>query len=167
MKKQIPTAIELMNKSVRTVTADMGLRDLVKFFLKHSISCAPVVEKQGQHRILLGFVSQGDALSHLSNQIFLGFPRMPLQVDHIMKKHPIAVLTETDLFAIASILNSHGYRHVPVVDAENHLHGLISRREVLKALMDYFEAQESEYEGEHFPPDLHKIMNHRFIVSKR
>ena len=158
-----PVAGELMNQSVKCVSSDVPLRDLVSFFLKKDVSCAPVVDDD--QKTLLGFVSQGDALSHLSQQMFGGFPRQPLTVAHMMKRHPVSVTPETDVFSIASIFNSHGYRHVPVVDHQNRLQGLVSRREVLSALSKYFDQENREYDQEHFRPDVHKIMNHRFIIS--
>ena len=160
-----PVAGELMNQSVQCVTPDLSLRELVDFFLKHQVSCAPVIERNDDQKVLLGFVSQGDALSNLSNQMFGGFPRQPMTVANIMKRHPVAIAPETDVFAIASILNSHGYRHVPVVDQQNRLQGLVSRYEVLGALGKYFDDEQREYDKEHFRPDVHKIMNHRFILS--
>lgn len=159
---ETPVANELMNKSVKCVTAEMSLRDLVDFFLKQEVSCAPVVDDQNS---LLGFVSQGDALANLSNQMFGGFPRQPLTVAHIMKRHPISITPETDVFSIASIFNSHGYRHVPVVDQQHRLQGLVSRCDVLSALSQYDDHEKRENDKEHFPPDLHKIMNLRFMVS--
>lgn len=167
MDKLAPTAEKLMNPSVQCVTGELSLHELINFFLRKSVNCAPVIGENSNKKELLGFVSQGDALSHLSSQMFAGFPRMPLQVSHIMKRHPVAVMPDTDVFAVASIFNSHGYRHVPVVDEHNQLLGLISRREILVALTEYFDQQEAEYNREHFPPDLHKIINHRFIVSGR
>ena len=162
----IPIAGELMNRSVKCVGSNLSLPDLVAFFLKQDVSCAPVVEDEDE-KTLLGFVSQGDALSSLSNQIFGGFPQQPVAVADIMKRHPLAITPETDVFSIASIFQSHGYRHVPVVDEQNRLQGLVSRREVLAALIRYSEQLDLEHTKEHFHPDLHKIMNHRFIISGR
>ncbi len=155
-----------MNPSVQFVSTKLSLRDLVEFFLTTEHSCAPVIDDNDQ-KTLLGFVSQGDAISSLSNQMFSGTPRQPIEVSHIMKRHPIAITPETDIFSIASIFNSHGYRHVPVVDPQNRLLGLVSRREVLLALSQYFDRVVREHDQEFFPPDLHKIINHRFIVSGR
>ncbi len=164
---QQPVARDLMNQSIHCVTPEATLNELVALFLKHQVSCAPVVDKNDDQKVLLGFVSQGDALSNLSNQMFGGIPRQPMTVATIMKRHPVAITPETDVFAIASILNSHGYRHVPVVDQQNRLQGLVSRREVLVALNKYFDDEQREYDVEHFRPDLHKIMNLRFILSGR
>ena len=40
-----------------------------------------------------------------------------------MKRHPIAITEDVDLFAIGSLLVNHGYRHLPVVDEDNQLSG--------------------------------------------
>lgn len=165
MQTATPTARQLMNSSVRCVSDELSLRELIDFFIENSVSCAPVVAEENGPRNLLGFISQGDALSSLASQMFGGSPGMPIQVKHIMKRHPVAVRPETDVFAVASIFSSHGFRHVPVVDDQNQLLGLISRREILAALTKFFDQQQVEFDREHFPPDLHKIMNLRFVAG--
>lgn len=84
-----------------------------------------------------------------------------------MKKHPMCVGPDTDVFTLSSIFVNHGMRHLPVVDDENHLLGLVSRSNILKALERYYSAENEDWKREHFPPDLHQIINHRFLVSGR
>ena len=165
MNVSTPTAQQLMNTSIRCVSDELSLQELIAFFVDNSVTCAPVVSNQTGQQELLGFISQGDALVSLSSQMFGGFPRMPIQVKHIMKRHPVAVTPDTDVFAIASILSSHGFRHVPVVDDQNQLLGLVSRREILLALTKYLDKEQADFDRDHFPPDLHKIMNLRFVAG--
>ncbi|MCA9076936.1 MAG: CBS domain-containing protein [Planctomycetaceae bacterium] len=164
-KRILPRAENLMNRHVHAVTPDMGLANVVKVLLQHKISCAPVVnEIDGGRRILIGFVSEQDCLEHLSNEMFHGNPRPQQTASTIMKKHPICVAVDTDVFTLSSIFVSHGFRHLPVVDSDNHLLGLISRREILKALECFYDQTNDAYQIEHFPPDVHQIINHRFLM---
>ena len=165
-KLDIPNAGMLMNRQVHTVTADLSLSELIDFLLKHKISSAPVVEKNGSAKHLIGFISECDALEHLSNEMFYGFPAQPRSVETCMKRHPISITEDVDVFAIGSLLVNHGYRHLPVVDKENRLLGVVSRRDVLKPMQQFYNYSLKEHDSEYFPPDVKKIINHRFIVGR-
>lgn len=160
----IPTAAELMNKHAKTVTPDMPIGQLVDFLLKHKISCAPVVRSE-EDSMVIGFISEADALEHFSNDMFYGTPRPPETVGTCMKRHPVTVTGEIDAFTLSSLFVSHGYRHVPVVDENHRLLGLVSRRDILRSIRKLLQETSAEYDSEHFRPDLKKIINHRFIVS--
>lgn len=159
-----PTAQDFMNGHVRTIEADMHLVDVVAFLLKHELSNAPVVKKDGNNRLLQGFVSEGDCLEFLANELFYGSPSPPQTAETIMKRHPTCVSPETDIFTLTSIFMSHRYRHLPVVQ-DQHLLGIVSRRDILKALDEYYRDWTRTRDRERFPVDLHKIMNHRFLVT--
>ncbi len=165
MKPQTaPTAANLMNRQVLVIEADMRLADIVSFLLEHTISNAPVIEWEGKQRILRGFVSEADCLEFLSNELFYGNPSPIQTAETIMKKHPTCVSPETDIFSLTSIFTSHHFRHLPVVE-DKYLLGIVSRRDVLKAVNQYYRDWVGSCDRERFPVDLHQIMNHRFIVS--
>lgn len=166
-REQLPQARDFMNTHVQTVGPDMPLADVVTFLLKHDISNAPVIEsKDGPQPVLVGFISEGDCLDFLANEMFFGSPAQPQTVRTMMKKHPVCVAADTDVLTLASIFVSHGYRHLPVVD-DQRLLGIVSRRDILKALDDYYRDAVRRRDFERFPPDLHEIMSHRFLVRGR
>jgi CBS domain-containing protein len=159
-----PTAGEIMNRHVHTIGPEMNLGEIATFLLKHNVSNVPVVEQTGDDRWLLGFVSEADCLEFLANELFYGNPS-PLQTAKtIMKKHPSCVEPEIDIFTLTSIFTSHRYRHLPVVRDQNLL-GIVSRRDILKSLDEYYRDWVRTRDRERFPADVHKIMNHRFIVA--
>ncbi len=167
-KPDLPRAGSLMNRHVRTVTPEMPLAEVVRTLVGHNISCAPVVDEADEgKKLLVGFVSEQDCLEHLSNEMFHGNPRPPQTASTIMRRHPICVTPDTDVFTLASVFVNHGFRHLPVVESDNHLIGLVSRREILTALERFYDQTDDEYQREHFPPDLHQIINHRFIIRDR
>ena len=52
--KETPCARDIMTRHVHTLEPETDLYDVAKFLLKHEISNAPVVRKEGTKRILLG-----------------------------------------------------------------------------------------------------------------
>lgn len=167
-KHAIPNAESLMNRRIHTVTPEMTLSEIVQSLTKHKVSCAPVVnETESGQKALIGFVSEQDCLEYLSNEMFYGNPGTPQTGATIMKKHPICISPDIDVFALSSIFVQHGMRHLPVIDAKHCLLGLVSRRDILIALGRFYDENDDKWRLEHFPPDLHLIMNHRFIVDTR
>lgn len=161
----VPTAAELMNRRVQTVTPEMSLMKVTGFLLQHQISNAPVVEAaEGERQpLLLGFVSEQDCLEHLSNEIFFGRPVAPQTVETIMRRHPVCVSPADDAFALSSIFVSHGYRHLPVVK-DGRLLGIVSRRDILQSLETFYDQRQRQQDREHFPPNLRELINLRFLL---
>ena len=163
--KNAPTASEIMNRHVHTVEPTMGLYDVTKFLLKHEISNAPVVRREANQQVLLGFISEADCLEFLANGVFYGEPSLPQTAETMMKRHPVCVGPEQDVFTLTSIFMSHNYRHLPVVDGHNLL-GIVSRRDVIRALDEYYRQWTSMQDRDRFPVDLHQIVNQRFLVTR-
>lgn len=130
----LPKAIDFMTTRVQTVATDMSLQDVVAFLRKHEVSNAPVVtQNEAGQSMLVGFISEGDCLERLSNEVFHGNPAQPQTVGTMMKRHPVCVEPETDVFALASIFVNHRYRHLPVVE-QGVLRGVVSRRDILEPI---------------------------------
>jgi CBS domain-containing protein len=160
-----PTARDFMTTHVHTVGAEMDLAEVAAFLLQHKISNVPVVRSDGGKRILVGFISEGDCLEHLANEMFYGNPSPRQTAETIMKRHPVCVAPDADIFALTSIFTNHRYRHLPVVE-EQALLGIVSRRDILKAVDRYYREWIGTRQRERFPVDLHEIMNHRFLAGR-
>ncbi len=159
------SAADFMNTKIQTVPPDMTLEKVVEFLLKNRLSNAPVVEETQSGQRLLGFISERDCLSALSSESFYGFPAPPLTAQHIMRRHPMCVSPDTELFALASIFISHDYRHLPVTD-KGLLKGIVSRRDILRALNEYAQQTSEPREQQSDRPDLDHLVSHRFFVSR-
>lgn len=165
-QKSAPQAQDFMTRKVHTVTPEMSLDEAIRFLKRHKVSNAPVVEEDADgHRVLVGFLSEGDCLEYLSNEVFFGSPAPRQTVKTMMKRHPVCIEPEMDVFTLASIFVNHRYRHLPVA-AEGRLLGIVSRRDILHALNGFYQEAFKDRKSKKFPPDLTEIINHRFILKR-
>ncbi len=163
--KETPCARDIMTRHVHTLEPETDLYDVAKFLLKHEISNAPVVRKEGNKRILLGFISEEDCLDHLANGVFYGNPAPPQRAETMMRRHPVCIGPDEDVFTLTSIFISHHYRHLPVVEGENLL-GIVSRRDLIRSLDRYYQEWSSTRSRDRFPVDLRKVANMRFVAGR-
>jgi CBS domain-containing protein len=165
--KDPPQAAEFMHKQVKTVSPDMTLGEAVRFLLSHELSNAPVVEAIADEPRLVGFLSERDCLAALSQESFFGNPSPPQSVRTIMRKSPVCVSPDTDVFGLATIFINHDFRHLPVTSDRGELVGIVSRRDVLSAIDKYYRDTNLRSLREHFPPDTHQFIIHRCIMERR
>lgn len=161
-----PTAADFMQKRVKTISPEESLVNVIAFLQKHRLSNAPVVEQEGRAHKLVGFLSERDCLAALAKEAFFGGTTGCATARTIMRTHPICVAPETELFTLASIFVNHGFRHLPVVE-QDRLVGIVSRRDILQAMDAHYRRTIREHNQEYFPPDVHEIVNHRFVMQGR
>jgi len=80
---------------------------------------------------LLGLVTERDIRRAVANRTDLDSP-----VSSVMSDDPDTFDPDLDVWDAASWIAESGYRHLPVVDDEGALLGVISIRDLLKALVD-------------------------------
>jgi len=162
-----PTAAEFMTSRTWTVEAEMPVPEVIDYLLKHEISNVPVVVRDGDRQRLVGFISERDCLASLANESFYGDASQTETAKSIMRPHPVCVAPETELFSLASILISHGFRHLPVV-TDGHLVGMVSRRDVLRSMNEHYKKFAADQAtAKFFRPDVHEIANLRFLMESR
>jgi CBS domain-containing protein len=131
-----------------TVTPDTPVVDIAKLLLEKRISAVPVIENGRP----VGIVSEGDLL----RQVEPGAPRQPKWLElffsrdtlaaeyihtharvarQIMSHTVISVLEDTPLGDIVDLLESKRIKRVPVVDIGGHVVGIVSRANLLQALV--------------------------------
>ena len=91
----------------------------------------PVVD---QNNILLGWISEQECL-HVTTQFAYHNQRIGL-VQDIMRKEVLSVKADQTIFSLAEKMVGPQPKTYPVINESNKVVGVISRRRVLKALLD-------------------------------
>jgi predicted transcriptional regulator len=126
---KLPTAADIMNRSVLTFTSDIAISEAIERLLKRGYSGAPVID--GDHNVV-GVLSENDCIRVLSASAFHGEPDGT--VGEHMTHEVVTVRPETDMFQLVFAFHKHTFRRVMVTDADGKLAGLITRRDLLRVL---------------------------------
>jgi CBS domain-containing protein len=155
-------AKDIMTTDTFTVDENTRVKEAATLLVGRGLSNAPVIKKDFTRELLLGFVSEKDLMQCYASGAFYAKP--DLKVADIMRPHPVCVRPETDLFTLATIFMQHGYRHVPVVQSQM-LQGMVSRRDVLKALLEHYKEWEKQDPATRKVPDIAGIFTPRYVVG--
>lgn len=136
------SAGEIMRTNLVTVTPDMGLPDVVELLLKHEISGAPVLDRDGH---LVGIMSELDCVNHIIESAMNGVP--PGHVGDMMTREVETVPPDATLLTLAHIFGKKRYRRLPVIDGSGRLVGQISRRDLMKALHEKMRIHQKRNDG--------------------
>lgn len=136
------TCGEVMSRDVATATPQTSLRKAWQTLLEHDIKALPVVtEKDG----LVGIITQTDFIKHAMLAPHAGFtqrlgsvigfgPKAPRLVSEIMTRRVQSALPETMIAKLVPPMADMGLHHMPVVDADNRLVGIVTQSDLIAAL---------------------------------
>lgn len=156
-------ASDIMTTSVVSVGPDTEVKEIAGLLLKHRISAVPVVNKNDQ---VIGLVSEGDLMRRAENDTedrhawwlaeLVSTRNKPAdyikshgrRASDVMTRAVISVEDDAPLNEIASLLERHHIKRVPVI-REDRLVGIVSRANLLHGLA----AQRSDAGGDVAPDD--------------
>lgn len=146
-------ARDVMATIVVSVRPDTSTQEIARLLLEHGISAVPVIDKAGAP---IGVVSEGDLLGRTEAERearrdwwltllaegeplsldFLASLRSPkLTARDIMSAPVVSVGERTSVPEIARLLAAHRIKRVPVM-RDNHVVGIVSRADLLRALAE-------------------------------
>jgi len=123
---------DFMTSSVVTLTPDMSVGQAARALVRRGYSGAPVVDES---RRLVGVFSETDALDTLASAAFYSLPEE--SVGDRMSAEVVSISPDADLYAATQKLRETGLKRLPVVDGDGRLVGLVTRRDVMKALASH------------------------------
>lgn len=123
-----------MTRDVKTVTRELAVREVNDMFERDDFNSYPV-EEDGQ---MVGIVTKFDLLKCFAFTPNQMVPRyadlMNRTAADVMTPDFIYVRSDTRLTRVLQLMVQHRIRSIPVIDADHRLAGIISRKDVLKAL---------------------------------
>ena len=129
---------DVMNARPRTIRPDTTIRGTMQRIRQQIEDCLPVVDKDGK---LVGVVTESDVLYALyvpprdstvgGAMVRRAMKQFASNAGELMTKNPISVTPDMSIQETLSIMVEHKHRHLPVVEKNNKLVGLISLREII------------------------------------
>ncbi len=136
---------DVMSENVIAAQKFDDITSAARILSENNISGLPVVDKENR---VIGIISEADVLAMMGTQRqhtfkdfimhLFGHPlperKMGDLVGDIMTPTPITIRPDADISEAAKIMDEKRIRRLAVVDPENRLIGVISRRDILKAI---------------------------------
>lgn len=135
---------DIMSTEPIVARQEMPLREAWTLIRKHKIKALPVVDRQ---RHLLGIVTVADFMQQVDLDAHEGVGwhlRALLRqtrsshsakvVGEIMTRTVRVASADRLLIDLVPVFSQHGHRHIPIIDAERHLIGIITQSDLIKAL---------------------------------
>lgn len=123
------TIADYMTKNIMSVKEDLDALVAIKQLLDHKITCAPVLDKSGK---LVGIFSEIDCMKVVLDASYN--QGMSGKVADFMTTNVVSVVAESSIVDLAEKFQDTSLRSYPVF-SENDLVGIVSRTDVLKALV--------------------------------
>ncbi|WP_086079625.1 HPP family protein [Bordetella genomosp. 13] len=136
---------DVMSRDPVTARTETSLRQAWTLMRKHKVKALPVVDL---HRRLVGIVTVADFMKQVDLDVHEGMSyrlralvrqvregsRAPHTVGQIMTRQVQSRLDDSLLIDLVPVFSDSGHRHVPVVDGERRLTGIITQSDLVRAL---------------------------------
>lgn len=120
---------DLPSSPSHAVTADTPLRDVLAMMCAEQVGAVVVV---GAHSHPIGIFSERDVLNRIAG-LYAQLKNRP--ISEVMTPEPAMAYRTDSPARVLNMMATGGYRHVPIVDADEKLLGIIGTRRVT----EYFE----------------------------
>lgn len=152
---QIGTAIgtveDIMSRSVETIPPTCEVSEAASKLVEHAIDCLPVVEDG----TLIGLITTTDLLDEMSHPA--ARPAEP-RVRDVMSTMTISVGPEDDVIDVIAMMVREGVRHLPIVDSDRRVVGIVSDRDVRTVIGDPMAALNHSDERAQEPWPVESVM---------
>ncbi len=117
---------DVMRRSLVKASPEDTVRVAVNLMASNRVGSVLVVDNGG----LVGIFTERDLVYHLHRGGSLDDP-----LRDVMTRSPITVREDESLWKALLLMVEHGIRHLPVVDREGRLAGVVSVRDALRAVV--------------------------------
>jgi CBS domain-containing protein len=116
-----------MVENVATIKGDITAESAIRILYEKHIGSVITVDEKGRCE---GIFTTRDALRLIAQKTSLCTP-----ISDVMTKNPITILDTASFSEAISIISSHGIRHLPVIDVNDRLVGILSIRGFLEEVV--------------------------------
>lgn len=172
------TVNDVMTRAVASAYRGASFKDIVQVMIKRGITAMPVIDEG--HRVA-GVVSESDLLAKEEHKDggkrrWFGTRRdrsswakaQALTAEDLMTTPAITVHPEATIVEAARLLDQHRIKRLPVTDDEDHLIGIVSRRDLLRVFTRTDEEIRDEVRHEVFalidPTAVSVYVNHGVVT---
>jgi CBS domain-containing protein len=114
-----------MKRNVLTTTPDRTLEQAAQNMVERSVGAAVIVKDQA----VVGIVTERDVM----RAVALGMVPWSTKLEDIMTRDPICTKPSMDIHEAIAMMLEGKFRHLPVVDDDGKLIGIVSTRDLLRA----------------------------------
>ena len=119
------------SRQIITIKPEQTLAEALKVLKQHNIGALVVLGAEGE---VAGIISERDIVRVAAdNRDFFG-----LKVEQVMTRDVVLGIPEDDVIHVAHVMTERRFRHLPVVDADERVIGIVSIGDVLKSQRDKF-----------------------------
>jgi len=116
----------MMLTNVITASASMTVKETIEILYNKHIGCVVSIDEDKK---CIGIFTERDAIRLVAKNVELDQP-----LSNVMTKNIITIPEDSSINEVRRTIQTHGIRHLPVVNQEDRLVGLLS----VRALMDQF-----------------------------
>jgi predicted transcriptional regulator len=131
--KHIPSVEEYMTRDLITFKKDTDINVVIKSLLDNRISGAPVLNNNSQ---VVGLIDDKDCLNVLFGNVYNRLPTTTDTVSNYMSNVMKSISVDQNILDVASVFVSSPFKRLLVMDDNNKLVGQISRRDILRAIIE-------------------------------
>jgi Predicted signal-transduction protein containing cAMP-binding and CBS domains len=130
--------LDLVRRPPVTVSVGVTVSDAVRVMYENGVGSIVVVDDSGRP---IGIFTERDLLRLVAQGTPLGSP-----IDNVMSRDLVTVKGGDDIVKAALLMSERKIRHLPVVDDEGKLVGVISVRDIVEALRGILATRAAEGE---------------------
>ena len=122
----VASILNSKGRDVRSITAEMSVRDAARFLRDNGIGAAMLLDTNGGPA---GIFSERDLLNAIAE---IGAPALRQSVGELMTKDVVTCAPTDPIASVMSIMTDYRCRHLPVID-DGRVVGVISIGDVVKS----------------------------------
>jgi CBS-domain-containing membrane protein len=134
----VPKVKDILSEKMVSLTSDFSIIDAIKVLKKHKLSTIPVVNLENE---VIGYLTENDCIKHATNTLYYN-ESLGESIFSIMSNEVSCAKQDWDIYQLEEFFDSEDLGRAPVIDLENHLIGIVTRRDILSTLMKCMNGRE-------------------------